>query len=82
MEEGEDEAGGDDDLERGKQLRIKLPLSYHLKLHKLKLLTGKNMAEAIQEALDVYFESVFTGTPEEPVAKVPPRKESPPGGRI
>jgi len=81
MEDGE-EAPEDDDLDRGKQLRIKLPLSYHLKLHKLKLLTGKNMAEAIQEALDGYFETVFTGTSEEPVAKVPPRKEPPPGGRL
>ncbi len=39
-----------------KELRVKIGIEYHLKLHALKLLRGKNMREAVEEALDHYFE--------------------------
>lgn len=38
-----------------KELRVKIHVEYHLKLHALKLLRGKNMSEAVEEALDHYF---------------------------
>lgn len=38
-----------------KELRVKIGIEYHLKLHALKLLRGKNMREAVEEALDHYF---------------------------
>ena len=46
-----------------KELRVKIDVSYHLKLHALKLLRNKKMSDAIEEALDYYFEHVVqTGT--------------------
>lgn len=41
-----------------KELRVKIDVSYHLKLHALKLLRNKKMSDAIEEALDYYFEHV------------------------
>ncbi len=39
-----------------KELRVKIGVEYHLKLHALKLLRGKRMSEAVEEALAHYFE--------------------------
>ena len=33
-----------------KELRVKIGVEYHLKLHALKLLRGKRMSEAVEEA--------------------------------
>lgn len=41
-----------------KELRVKIGVEYHLKLHALKLLRGKRMSEAVEEALGFYFERV------------------------
>lgn len=41
-----------------KELRVKIGVEYHLKLHALKLLRGKRMSEAVEEALEYYFERV------------------------
>lgn len=41
-----------------KELRVKIDVSYHLKLHALKLLRNKKMSEAVEEALDHYFAHV------------------------
>lgn len=43
-----------------KELRVKIDVSYHLKLHALKLLRNKKMSDAIEEALDYYFEHVVS----------------------
>lgn len=48
-------AGAEGDV---KELRVKIDVSYHLKLHALKLLRNKKMSDAIEEALDHYFEHV------------------------
>jgi len=40
---------------------VKIDVSYHLKLHALKLLRNKKMSEAVEEALDYYFEHVVKG---------------------
>lgn len=55
-----------------KELRVKIDVSYHLKLHALKLLRNKKMSDAIEEALDYYFEHVVqTGSDvEDPEAQV------------
>lgn len=42
-----------------RELRVKIHVNYHLKLHALKLLHGKPMHEVIVEALDHYFEHVI-----------------------
>ncbi len=42
-----------------KELRVKIDVSYHLKLHALKLLRNKKMSDAVEEALDYYFTHVI-----------------------
>jgi hypothetical protein len=45
-----------------KELRVKIGVEYHLKLHALKLLRGKRMSEAVEEALEFYFDRVRAET--------------------
>lgn len=48
-----------------RELRVKIHVNYHLRLHALKLLRGKPMHEVIAEALDNYFEHVVKVREEE-----------------
>ena len=43
------------DSEMMKDLKVRLPVHYHMKLQTLKILKGKNMSESLCEALDLYF---------------------------
>ena len=43
------------DAARAKEVKVKIPVSHHIKLHSMKVLTGKQISDAITEALDVYF---------------------------
>lgn len=38
-----------------KDLKVRLPVHYHMRLQTLKILKGKNMGDALCEALDMYF---------------------------
>lgn len=38
-----------------KELKVILPLGLYVKLHSMKLLTGKTIGMAVSEALDAYF---------------------------
>lgn len=38
-----------------KDLKVRLPVAYHMKLQTLKILKGKNMSDSLCEALDMYF---------------------------
>ena len=40
---------------RSKEVKVKIPVSHHIKLHSMKVLTGKQISDAITEALDAYF---------------------------
>jgi hypothetical protein len=40
-----------------KEVKVKIPVSHHIKLHSMKVLTGKQISDAITEALDAYFSS-------------------------
>jgi hypothetical protein len=42
-------------LDRVKEVKVKIPVSYHIKLHSMKVLTGKQISDAVTEALEVYF---------------------------
>lgn len=42
-------------LESVKDLKVRLPMRYHVQLQSLKVLTGKNISEAVEEALAQYF---------------------------
>lgn len=59
-------------LSDDKELKVRIPIEHHLKLHALKVLTGKPISAAVTEALSAYFEDVFTegpGTPAPPGAE-------------
>ncbi|MEA3200547.1 MAG: hypothetical protein QOE90_1975 [Thermoplasmata archaeon] len=43
------------DTEMTKDLKVRLPMQYHMKLQTLKILKGKNMSDSLCEALDAYF---------------------------
>lgn len=43
------------DLTEGKELKVKIPVQYHVKLHSIKILEGTQMRETIMAALDAYF---------------------------
>jgi len=43
------------DPTRAKEVKVKIPVSHHIRLHSMKVLTGKQISDAITEALDVYF---------------------------
>ena len=38
-----------------REIKVKLPESYLVRLHSIKILTGKQMGEAVTEALEAYF---------------------------
>ena len=42
---------------RMKPVKVKIPVSHHIKLHAMKVLAGKQLSDAVTEALDAYFES-------------------------
>ncbi|HWG90766.1 MAG TPA: hypothetical protein VNZ52_07975 [Candidatus Thermoplasmatota archaeon] len=41
--------------ERVKEVKVKIPITYHVKLHSMKVLTGKQISDAVTEALEFYF---------------------------
>ena len=45
------------DPAREKEVKVKIPVSHHIRLHSMKVLTGKQISDAITEALDAYFEA-------------------------
>jgi predicted DNA-binding protein len=48
----------DDQLAEDKQLKVKLPLRMHLRLHSVKVLTGQNISEQVAEALAEYLDDM------------------------
>lgn len=53
-------------LDRVKEVKVRIPVAYHIKLHSMKVLTGKPISDAVTEALTQYFSqpSVPAGPPE------------------
>lgn len=45
------------DPNRQKEVKVKIPVSFHVKLHSMKVLTGKQISDAVTEALEVYFQT-------------------------
>lgn len=56
----------DPTLDRVKEVKVRIPVSYHIKLHSMKVLTGKPISDAVTEALAQYF-----ATPAAPVVGMP-----------
>jgi hypothetical protein len=38
-----------------KEIKVRLPTSYHVKLHTIKVLHGPTISEQVREALDLWF---------------------------
>lgn len=43
------------DANRAKEVKVKIPMSFHVRLHSMKVLTGKPISDAVTEALEAYF---------------------------
>ncbi|HUR68921.1 MAG TPA: hypothetical protein VM370_06710 [Candidatus Thermoplasmatota archaeon] len=41
-----------------KELKVHIPVKYHLQLHQLKVLQGRQIHGVIEEALDLWFQRV------------------------
>ncbi len=46
----------DRSLDEDKELKVKIPVRQHLRLHSLKVLTGTNISDTVAAALEAYFE--------------------------
>jgi hypothetical protein len=44
-------------LETGKEIKVKIPMNYHIKLHTLKVLKGQSISDTVELALAKYFET-------------------------
>ena len=44
-----------------KELKVNIPVKYHLQLHSLKVMEGRQIHGVVQEALDKYFASLRPG---------------------
>jgi hypothetical protein len=41
--------------EAGKEIKVKIPVGYHIKLHTLKVLKGQSISDTVEIALERYF---------------------------
>lgn len=46
-----------EDPNRAKEVKVKIPVGFHIKLHSMKVLTGKPISDAVTEALEAYFQT-------------------------
>ena len=46
------------ELEKTKEVKMRIPVGHLIRLHSLKLLAGQNISETVAKALEVYFEKV------------------------
>lgn len=47
----------DEELDEDKPMKIQLSMRHHLMLHSLKILTGRTIAEIVDEALERYYDA-------------------------
>jgi hypothetical protein len=43
------------DPSRAKEVKVKIPMAHHVRLHSMKVLTGKAISDTVTEALEAYF---------------------------
>lgn len=44
-----------ENLSREKEVKVKIPMSHHVRLHSMKVLTGRPISDTVTAALDAYF---------------------------
>ena len=49
------EANENAKLDSGKEIKVKIPVGYHIKLHTLKVLRGQSISDTVEIALQKYF---------------------------
>lgn len=47
-------------LKGDKEIKVKIPLEFHIKLHTLKVLKGQSISSTVEHALTRYFEKLST----------------------
>jgi hypothetical protein len=47
-----------DRLTEDKEIKVKIPLDYHIRLHTVKVVKGQNISATVKAALAHYFESL------------------------
>lgn len=52
----ETNSDADSRLDSEKEVKVKIPLGIHLKLHSMKVITGQHISDTVTEALQDYFE--------------------------
>ena len=55
-----DESGAPRFLRDEKEIKVKIPLDFHIKLHTLKVLKGQSISDTVELALVRYFEQLAT----------------------
>jgi len=58
--------GGRKSLELGddKEIKVRIPLDYHIKLHTVKVVSGAPISDTVKAALDDYFGELRADQPE------------------
>jgi hypothetical protein len=46
---------GSERNDAGKEIKVKIPVGYHIKLHTLKVLKGQSISDTVEIALEKYF---------------------------
>lgn len=52
------EGDGPEEMEGEKEIKVKIPLDYHIKLHTVKVVEGQNISDTVRMALTEYFEDL------------------------
>lgn len=52
----EDAAGRTRGAEELKEIKVRIPIGYHIRLHSIRLMLEQNISETVQKALETYFE--------------------------
>ncbi len=46
-----------------KEIKVRIPLDYHIRLHTVKVVKGQNISETVKEALENYFADLRQDAP-------------------
>ena len=45
-------------MSEDKEIKVRIPLDYHIKLHTVKVVSGKPISDTVKMALESYFEEI------------------------
>ena len=50
-------------MHEDKEIKVRIPLDYHIKLHTVKVVSGTAISETVKAALESYFEEISKDAP-------------------